>query len=250
MECLHLSFSCQGRGSSTFSLACIGSMCLKQRFPGGHSLRLAFWSFMIIYRRILAVLLSVKFSLSSLCWLTLGSVRSLLPRNFGLQSCRHARLGDDGGFSVRVSSTIILRGSKHLQQLGGISFCETNRLWFCIHTQCWCSTLGRTALWFRLTPLHVPFALASLGVCVIVPSGFVDSPSLLQGKRCWLLVAFERRPDCGFALTPTAGSQLSIRPRYDFDLHLYMFYLHLAVANFTRRLHAWLGTLRNRVSVA
>ena len=155
MECLHLSFSCQGRGSSTFSLACISSMCLKQRFPGGHSLRLAFWSFMIIYRRILAVLLSVKFSLSSLCWLTLGSVPSLLPRNFGRQSCRHARLGDDGGFSVRVSSTIILRGSKHLQQLGGISFCETNRLWFCIHTQCWYSTLGRAALWFRLTPLHV-----------------------------------------------------------------------------------------------
>ena len=65
--------------------------------------------------------------------------------------------------------------------------------------------------------------LASLGFCVIVPSDFVDSPSLLQGKRCWLLVAFERRTDCGFALTPTAGSQLSVGPRYDFDLHLTCF---------------------------
>ena len=88
-------------------------------------------------------------------------------------------------------------------------------------------------------------ALASLGFCVIVPSGFVDSPSLLQGKRCWLLVAFARRTDCGFAFTPTSGSQLSVGPRYDFDLHLNMFYLHLAVATFTGWLHAWLGTLRN-----
>lgn len=156
-ECLHLSFSCQGRGSSTFSLACISSMCLKQRFPGGHSLRLAFWSFIIIYRRILAVLLSVKFSLFSLCWLTLAWLLFdpcfliILADNLA----RHARLGDYRGFCVRVSSTIILRGSKHLQQLGGISFCETNRLWCCIHTHCWCSTLGGAALWFRLTPLHV-----------------------------------------------------------------------------------------------
>ena len=93
-------------------------------------------------------------------------------------------------------------------------------------------------------------ALASLGFCVIVPSGFVDSPSLLRGKRCWLLVAFPRRTDCGFSFTPTAGSQLSVGPRYDFDLHLNMFYLHLAIATFTRWLHAWLGALRNRVSVA
>ena len=96
-------------------------------------------------------------------------------------------------------------------------------------------------------------ALASLGFCVIVPSvpsGFVDSPSLLQGKRCWFLVPFARRTDGGFAFTPTAGSQLSVGPRYDFDLHLYMFYLQLAVATFTQWLHAWLGTLRNRVSVA
>ena len=93
-------------------------------------------------------------------------------------------------------------------------------------------------------------ALASLGFCVIVPSGFVDSPSLLRGKRCWLLVAFARRTDCCFAFTPTAGSQLSVGPRYDFDLNVNMFYLHLAAATFTRWLHAWLGTLRNCVSVA
>ena len=152
MECLHLSFSRQGRGSSMFSLACISSMCLKQRFPGGHTLRLTFWWFMIIYRRILAVLLSLFLRCVGL---RLGSVRSLLPRNFGRQSCRHARLGDYRGFCVRVSSTIILRGSKHLQQLGGLSFCETNWLWFCIHTHCWYSTLGGAALWFPLTPLHV-----------------------------------------------------------------------------------------------
>ena len=85
-------------------------------------------------------------------------------------------------------------------------------------------------------------ALASLGFCVIVPSvpsGFVDSPSLLQGKRCWFLVAFARRTDCGFAFTPTAGSQLSVGPRYDFDLHLHMFYLQLAVATFTRWMRGW-----------
>ena len=32
-------------GSSTVSLACIISMCSVQRFPGSHSLRLAFGSF-------------------------------------------------------------------------------------------------------------------------------------------------------------------------------------------------------------
>ena len=36
--------------------------------------------------------------------------------------------------------------SKHVQQLGGVSFCETNRLWFRIHTHCWYSTLGEAAL--------------------------------------------------------------------------------------------------------
>ena len=66
-------------------------------------------------------------------------------------------------------------------------------------------------------------ALASLGFCVIVPSGFVNSRSLLQAKCCWPLGAFTRRTDCGFAFTSTAGSQLSDEPRYDFDLHLYMF---------------------------
>ena len=176
MEYLHLSFSCQGRGSSTFSLACISSMCLKQRFPGGHSLRLGFWSFMIIYRRILAVLLSVKFSLPSLCWLTLGFCSIPASRNFGRQSCRHARLGDYRGFCVRVSSTIILRCSKHLQQLGGF---------------------------------------------------------------------FARRKDCGFAFTPTAGTQLSVGPRCDFDLPLDMSFLQPL---FTRWSYG-LG-LGNGVSVA
>ena len=56
-------------------------------------------------------------------------------------------------------------------------------------------------------------ALASLGFCVIVPSvpsGFVDSPSLLQGKRFCFLVPFARRTDGGFVFTPIAGSQLSV----------------------------------------
>ena len=48
-------FSGQSFGSSAVSLACITSMCSVQRFPGGHSLRLAFESF--FYRLILAVLL-------------------------------------------------------------------------------------------------------------------------------------------------------------------------------------------------
>ena len=117
--------------------------------------------------------------------------------------------------------------------------------WTCLFSSR--SSLGGLMVWDSV------MALASLGFCVIVPSvpsGFVDSPSLLQGKRCWFLVAFARRTDCGFAFTPTAGSQLSVGPRYEFDLHLHMFYLQLAVATFTRWLHAWLGTLRNRVSVA
>ena len=37
--------SSQSFGSSAVSLACITSMCPVQRFPGGHSLRLAFGSF-------------------------------------------------------------------------------------------------------------------------------------------------------------------------------------------------------------
>ena len=40
-------------GSSAVSHACITSMCSVQRFPGSHSLRLAFGSF--FYRLILAV---------------------------------------------------------------------------------------------------------------------------------------------------------------------------------------------------
>lgn len=80
-------------------------------------------------------------------------------------------------------------------------------------------------------------ALASLGFCVIVPtvpSGFVDSRFRIHLVYFRASVFFASRTDCGFAFTPTAGSQLSVGPRYDFDLHLYMFYLHLAVATFTR----------------
>ena len=189
--------------------------------------------------------------------LRLAYVRSLLPRNFGRQSWRHARIGDDRGFCVRVSSTIILRGSKHLQELGGFFLRDEKTVVLPSHPLLVLnSRWGRAVIsTYTLTCLfssRSSMALASLGFCVIVPtvpSGFVDSPSLLQGKRCWFLVAFARRTDCGFAFTPTAGSQLSVGPRYDFDLHLYMFYLHLAVATFTRWLHGWLGTLRNRVSV-
>ena len=43
----------QSFGSSAVSHACITSMCSVQRFPGSHSLRLAFGSF--FYRLILAV---------------------------------------------------------------------------------------------------------------------------------------------------------------------------------------------------
>ena len=147
-------------------------------------------------------------------------------------------MGDDRGFCVRVSSTIILRGSKHLQQLGGFFLRDEktvvlhshpllvlNSRWdraviltytlTCLFSSR--SSLGGLMVW------DSSMALASLGFCVIVPSvpsGFVDSPNLLQGKRCWFLVPFARRTDGGFAFTPTAGSQLSVGPRYDFDLHL------------------------------
>ena len=223
---------------------------------------------MIIYRPILAVCCRSSFLFFRCVGLRLASVRSLLPRNFGRQSWRHARLGDDRGFCVRVSSTIILRASKHLQLLGGFFLRDEKIVVLHSHpllvlNSRWgravISTYTLTCLFSSRSSLgglmvwDSAMALASLGFCVIilsVPSGFVDSPSLLQGKRCWFLVAFARRTDCGFAFTPTAGSQLSVGPRYDFDLHLYMFYLQLAVATFTRWLHAWLGTLRNRVSVA
>ena len=56
---------------------------------------------------------------------------------------------------------------------------------------------------------------------------------------------FARRTDCGFAFTSTAGAQLSVGPRCDFDLHLYMSFLQPVV---TRRSHG-LG-LGNRISVA
>ena len=36
---------------------------------------------------------------------------------------------------------------------------------------------------------------------------------------------FARRTNCGFAFTPNAGTQLSVGPSCDFDLHLYMSFL-------------------------
>ena len=41
---------------------------------------------------------------------------------------------------------------------------------------------------------------------------------------------FARRTDCGFAFTPNAGTQLSVGPRCDFDLHLYMSFLQPVVS--------------------
>ena len=40
---------------------------------------------------------------------------------------------------------------------------------------------------------------------------------------------FARRKDCGFAFTPTAGTQLSVGPRCDFDFHLDMSFLQPVV---------------------
>jgi len=69
-------------GSSAVSLACIASMCSVQRFPGGHSLHLAFGSF--FYHLILPVF-AVRSScfISSLSSTTLGFMQLLFLRNFG-----------------------------------------------------------------------------------------------------------------------------------------------------------------------
>ena len=56
---------------------------------------------------------------------------------------------------------------------------------------------------------------------------------------------FARRTDCGFAFTPTAGTQLSLGPRCDFDLHLYMSFLLPVVTQWSHGLG-----LGNCVSVA
>ena len=161
MECLHLSFSCQGRGSSTFSLACIGSVCLKQRFPGGHSLRLAFQVFSFF------VVLAYVWLLFDTCFLVI--------------------LADN------------LAGTLNL-------------------------------------PITVAF------VCVFLLLLYSVVRNTYNSLAAFL---FARRTDCGFAFTPTAGAQLSVGPRCDFDLHLYMSFLLPVV---TRRSHG-LG-LGNRISVA
>ena len=198
--------------------------------------------------------------------LRLASVRSLLPRNFGRQSWRHARLGDDRGFCVSVSSTIILRGSKHLQQLGGF-FCETKRLVLHSHpllvlNSRWGHAVISTYTWtclFSSRPslggLMVwdsAMALASLGFCVIVPtvpSGFVDSrfrihlvyfrASVVCFLRAGLTVVLHSHPL--LVLSFRLGRAM---------ISTYTFTCFISIWPSQPLLGGWLGTLRNRVSVA
>ena len=82
----------QSFGSSAVSHACITSMCSVQRFPGSHSLRLAFGSF--FYRLIFAVFLlfgKAVFFLRCLR-LRLAFGQSLFLRNLGRQAWRDVRL--------------------------------------------------------------------------------------------------------------------------------------------------------------
>ena len=122
----------QSFGSSAVSLACITSMCSVQRFPGGHSLRLAFGSF--FYRLILAVLLfgqAVSFFVAfSYAWLLCNR-------------CFLVIWADNlGGTFVSAFCDVFfawvfrlqLHDSKGGQQLWRRCFPETERLWFCIHS--------------------------------------------------------------------------------------------------------------------
>ena len=82
----------QSFGPSAVCLACITSMCSVQRFPGSHSLRLAFGS--SFYRLILAVVLlfgKAVFFLRCLR-LRLAFVQSFFLCNLGRQSWRDVRL--------------------------------------------------------------------------------------------------------------------------------------------------------------
>ena len=115
--------SSQSFGSSAVSLACITSMCSVQRFPGGHSLRLAFGPF--FYHLILAV-----FAVRSSCfflpclWQRLAFVQSLFPRNLGRQSWPTI-LGHSSLRSAMVFARVFRlqpHGSKVQQQLGGSVF--------------------------------------------------------------------------------------------------------------------------------
>ena len=107
----------QSFGSSAVNLACITSMCLVQRFPGGHSLRLAFGSF--FYRLILAVLLfgqAVSFFVAfSYAWLLCNRCFLVIWAD-NLGGTFVSAFGD--GFFARVFR-LQLNGSKVGQQLGG-----------------------------------------------------------------------------------------------------------------------------------
>ena len=163
-------------------------MCLKQRFPGGHSLRLAFWSFIIIYRRILAVLLSVKFSLFSLCWLTLGfcsipassqfwptilAARSTWRWPWLLCACFfyfytpsfETPTTSWRRFFLRDEPTVVLHSHPLLVLNSRWGRAVISTCTFTCLFSCWSSLSGRM-VW------DSAIALASLGFCVIVPSGF------------------------------------------------------------------------------
>ena len=120
----------QSFGSCAVSLACITSMCSVQRFPGGHSLRLAFGSF--FYRLILAVLLfgqAVSFFVAfSYAWLLCNRCFLVIwADNLGgtfVSAFGHGFCLDVSSATSRFeSSTTAWRRC----------FRETEQLWFCIH---------------------------------------------------------------------------------------------------------------------
>ena len=120
-------------GSSVVGLACSSSICSVQRFPGGHSLHLAFGSF--FYRLILAVFCCSVFAVFAVSffviWLRLalcnchffvtwaGSLGGTFASAFGHGFC----LGVSSVTSWFESSTTPWRWC----------FRETERLWFCVH---------------------------------------------------------------------------------------------------------------------
>ena len=122
----------QSFGLSAVSLACITSMCSVQRFPGGHSRRLAFESF--FYRLILAVLL---FGQAVSFFVVFGYAWLLCNRCFLVIWADNL-----GGTFVSAFGDVFfawvfrlqLHGSKVGQQLWRRCFRETERLWFCIHS--------------------------------------------------------------------------------------------------------------------
>ena len=63
------------------------------------------------------------------------------------------------------------------------------------------STFGFTCFCLKLAVTHdqwlcgCKFSTIALGLlcfCVIISSGFVNTPSLFQGKRSWLLATFKK----------------------------------------------------------